>query len=102
MAMLQAANGTIPSRCDLTMATKDITDLQVCEAFAQMRSRREAGELGVYVDDILHQQTGEHMKVCFRAMERACSRGLVEYGVSLRGGWLTDGGNALIESAKHK
>ena len=84
------------------MATKHITDLQVCEAFAQMRSRREAGELGVFVDDILHQQTGEHMKVCFRAMERASSRGLVDYGMWLRGGWLTDDGSALIESAKRK
>jgi len=82
------------------MATKDITDLQVCEAFAQMRSRREAGEISVYVDDILHQHTGEHMKVCFRAMERACSRGLVDYGVSLRGGWLTEAGIELISSSK--
>lgn len=82
------------------MATKDITDLQVCEAFSQMRSRRDAGEIGVYVDDILHQQTGEHMKVCFRAMERACSRGLVDYGVWLRGGWLTEAGTDLISSSK--
>ena len=72
------------------MATKDITDKQVCEAYVEYNRNR-----GAWPYEILHQRTGEHWKVCFRACERAAKRGLVDYGVSLRSGWLTTSGEKL-------
>lgn len=87
------------------MATKDITDRQVCEAYAKYRVALDL-ELalrrrGICVDcpypyDLLMQVTGQCFKVCYRAMERAANRGLVECGVSLRTGWLTPKGRALL------
>jgi hypothetical protein len=73
------------------MATKDITDRQVCEAYA---ARAKDGL--PWPDDRLAAMTGQCEKVCYRAMERAEQRGLIEYGVSLRSGWLTDKGLALL------
>ena len=72
------------------MATKDITDVQVCLAYAK------ANHKDGFADTLLERQTGQHPKVVFRAMERACDRGLIDYGVSLRAGWLTEKGMALI------
>lgn len=84
------------------MATKDISDLQVVQAYAemkrQMNATRESGPHFEYADEILERMTGQHPKVCERAMERAYGRGLVEYGMWLRGGWLTDDGKALLTS----
>ncbi|QIG76026.1 hypothetical protein EVC24_005 [Rhizobium phage RHph_I4] len=69
------------------MAMKDITDKQVCEAYLAARLDSER-----YPYDYLMQITGQPFKVCLKCMERACYRGYVEYGVSLRTGWLTDEG----------
>lgn len=75
------------------MATKDISDVQVCAAVADARigsvPLRPAYEL-------LVERTGQPAKVCWRALERADRRGLVEYGVSLRYPWLTPAGKALM------
>jgi len=88
------------------MATKDITDLQVCQAYAKWRvlldleiELRKRGRIvrAPYPYELLMQVTGECFKVCYRAMERAARRDLVEYGVSLRTGWLTDKGRALLD-----
>ena len=73
------------------MARKDITDVQVCLAY------QKRGKTSVFVNTILEDMTRQHRKVCFAAMERACGRGLVEFGVSLRTGWLTDKGKALLK-----
>lgn len=86
------------------MATKDITDLQVVQAYAEMARQielwqRDSGQKFEYADDILIRTTGQHPKVCERAMERASHRDLVEYGMWLRGGWLTAKGKDLIASA---
>lgn len=74
------------------MATKDITDRQVCEAFAE--------SLGMdhqrFPYEILEQRTGQPFKVCYRAMERAYSHGLIDFGVSLRFGYLTEKGVELL------
>jgi hypothetical protein len=82
------------------MATKDISDLQVVQAYAEMNRQAVATRETVlkfeYADEILERVTGQHPKVCERAMERAYGRGLVEYGMWLRGGWLTEEGKALI------
>ena len=73
------------------MATKDITDKQVCEAYFEFNQDRSR-----WPHDLLHDRTGEHLKVCFCACERASKRGLVEFGVSLRSGWLTPKGEELL------
>ena len=84
------------------MATKDISDLQVVQAYAEMKRQmdatRETGLKFEYAEEILERTTGQHPKVCERAMERACGRDLVEYGTWLRGGWLTDKGKVLLTS----
>lgn len=80
------------------MATKDITDKQVCEAYAEMQRQRKSSNYQAYEYPyvILQRVTGQCEKVCYRAMERSCDRGLVEFGVSLRTGWLTEEGEALL------
>jgi hypothetical protein len=91
---------------EVNMATKDISDLQVVQAYAEMQRQmqrqmdatREPGLKFEHADEILERTTGQHPKVCERAMERACGRDLVEYGMWLRGGWLTDKGKALLTS----
>ncbi len=72
------------------MATKDISDLQVLKAYSRSR------DLGKFPEEILQEETGECEKVCFKAMERAHDRGLIEYGCSLRSGWLTDKGKSHL------
>ena len=72
------------------MATKDITDRQVCEVYRDVRgSQARLNELRL--------RTDQPEKVAFRAIERACSRGLIDYGVSIGEGWLTDEGQALLQ-----
>lgn len=71
------------------MSTKDVSDEMVCRAFMLAESA------GRWPYELLAEWTGEPGKVCFRAMERAERRGLVECGVSLRAGWLTEKGKAL-------
>ena len=80
------------------MPTKDITDRQVLEAYQSYDKRSRLGELQVeWPYQILQRLTGMPFKVCYRAMERAYKRGLLEYGVSLRTGWLTDAGQELLK-----
>lgn len=75
------------------MAMKDISDAQVCRAVQAFRDRD--CELP-FPYEALADETGQPEKVCYRAMERAALRGLINCGVSLRTGWLTDKGKALI------
>lgn len=83
------------------MATRDVTDGQVCLAYAESLRQRDAGRKPYdYPYEILQRMTGQCEKVCYRAMERANDRGYVEYGVSLRTGWLTPKGKALLEGMK--
>jgi hypothetical protein len=86
------------------MATKDITDQMVCEAVERYHNfmvGHNWNETTKFPYEDLSKRTGEPEKVCFRAVERAYNHGLIEYGVSLRTGWLTDKGKDLInESAK--
>jgi len=75
------------------MATKDVSDLQVCKAVQAFRDR----DLDLpWPYETLAVETGQAEKVCYRAMERAYDRGYLEYGVSLRTSWLTDKGKALL------
>lgn len=90
------------------MAMKHVPDGTVCLAVLAYRFlclRQEQAMHSVppwdrpsipFPYDILVAMTGQPWKVCYRAMERAHRRGFIEYGVSLRTGWLTDAGKALI------
>lgn len=73
------------------MATKDISDRQVCFAYLQCQDLNDT-----WPYQLLQQTTGQAEKVCYRAMERAARRDLINYGVSLRSGWLTEKGEALL------
>ncbi|AHC30571.1 hypothetical protein CC53_gp154 [Rhizobium phage vB_RleS_L338C] len=74
------------------MAMKHISDKQVCEAYLAARLDSER-----FPYDYLMEVTGQPFKVCYRCMERACDRGMIEYGVSLRTGWLTEYGFRVAE-----
>lgn len=75
------------------MGTKDIPDKMVCLAY---REFLKAGRDGPWPYELLERWSEQPQKVCYRACERAERRGLIEYGVSLRTGWLTEKGKALI------
>ena len=79
------------------MATKDISDIKVCEAIREYQLNNS-----IYADEILMKMTNQVRKVCIKAMERAENKDLIEYGVSLRTAWLTNKGLELLKSnAKH-
>lgn len=70
------------------MKRSDISDEAVCAAYTAAKARSD-----VFADGVLAERFPEApAKVIYAAMERAHARGLVEYGVSLRAGWLTDKG----------
>ena len=83
------------------MACKDIDDLEVLRAYADAWTARLSIDTKsrecVWPEKLLHQRTGQAPKVCWRAMERCDRRGFIDYGVSLRGGWLTHKGAQYLE-----
>ena len=99
------------------MAMKHVSDVQVCRAVQAYQDavqairpagrgwivtldQRDNSEWPPYPYEALSVETGQPEKVCYRAMERACDRGYIEYGVSLRTGWLTKEGKALLENSR--
>jgi hypothetical protein len=95
------------------MATKDVPDRLVCihvqryqdamkPLFEEGRVRPRIYGMGAsepsppFPYETLAAETSEPEKVCYRAMERAERHGLIECGVSLRTGWLTEKGKGLI------
>lgn len=80
------------------MATKDISDLQVVRAYEKARRSVEIdGSVMLWPEGILMDETGQPLKVCFSAMSRACNRQLIDYGISLRSGFLTPEGQKLLD-----
>jgi hypothetical protein len=73
------------------VSRKNVTNLLVCRAYA---ARKPFDDKWPY--DLLSEWTGEPVKVCYRAMERAEEQGYIEYGTSLRSGWLTEKGKQLV------
>ena len=70
----------------------DISDLDVCFAYNYAAQKEN-----FFADAVLASWfPGCPEKVIYAAMERAYDRGLIEYGVSLRSGWLTDEGKEKI------
>jgi hypothetical protein len=95
------------------MAHKDVTDLMVCQAYADAKALRHKPSPGHIFGlralpptpcpyELLMLRTNECLKVCYQAMERAHKRDLIEYGTSLRSGWLTEKGKALLCAAQQK
>lgn len=93
------------------MATKDVSDLQVCRAVQAYQDAMKplfettrgvlfgvapVADSPPFPYEALALETGQPEKVCYRAMERADRRGLIECGVSLRTGWLTKAGAELL------
>lgn len=76
------------------MAVKDITDLQVCQAVFLFRD--EAVHPSTI--DLLQASTRQPGKVCLRALERACRRGLIDYGTSINVAFLTPEGEAMLRT----
>src|SRR4051812_6262688 len=75
------------------MATKHISDLQVCQAVRDMKG----GDLDA--EDILHERTGQPPKVCNAALERAYDRGYIDCGIRVGRSWLTVKGEQLLLEA---
>jgi hypothetical protein len=74
------------------MKTADITDPTVCSAYV------EAKRLSIFADAVLLERFPDYPpKVIYSAMDRAYRHGLIEYGVSLRAGWLTPQGLELTK-----
>lgn len=89
------------------MAMKDIPDALVLKAYDEYRDipesrekRERTGNGYTYPYDLLMQWTGQPFKVCYKCMQRAESRGLVDCGVSLRTGWITDKGKQIFNPCK--
>lgn len=77
------------------MATKDITDFQVVKAYAYCTVMRNKEER-LFPYTRLAEVTGQCEKVCYSACERAARRGYIDWGTTLRSGWLTDKGRELL------
>jgi hypothetical protein len=61
------------------MATRDITDVQVCDAFAEARANKRAGNGEDSSPlNVLIRNTHEPLKVCKNAIIRAEKHGLIE------------------------
>lgn len=72
---------------------KDIPDKMVLLAYKTYSVNKLAGK---YPYDYLMEISNQPLKVCYRCMERAADRDLIDYGVSLRTGWITDKGMELL------
>lgn len=102
------------------MPRKDITDLMVVRAYAECKAASfrlatvySAGQMPFLLRsqsisvfwcpiELLADRTGEPYKVCYRAAERAARHHLIDVGVSLRTGWLSDEGVALLEQSQNR
>lgn len=74
---------------------KQISDAVVVKAVAQYSADARGSP---FPYQIIAADLGCPEKVAYRACERAASRYLIDYGVSLRTGWLTDAGKVLLAS----
>lgn len=76
---------------------RDIPDLAVVKAAEKLHGLRSGPFEPFFLIDILQEQyPGCPEKVIYAAIERAVDRGLIEYGVSMRTGWPTEKGSALL------
>jgi hypothetical protein len=75
-----------------------VPDSLVCLAYFQ----RKTGPDFENPYDLLEEWTGQPFHICYSAMLRADMNDLIEWGVSLRTGWLSDRGKKLLEAEIHE
>ena len=80
------------------MATKDITDVQVCAA---VKLADDNGYRHMALS-ILERTTGQSPKVCLRAAERANRRGLIAFRTMIQHAWVTPEGLYLLRDAERE
>lgn len=76
-----------------------VSDETVVRGYLKYREQFDTGLWQETADDVLKKMTKKPMRVIWRAMNRACNRGFVQFGVSLRTGWATEKGIALLSNA---
>lgn len=69
-------------------AVAQVHDRMVCLAVAE---RDKDGH-----EALLARMSGQPVKVCLRALERAYRHGLIMYGTGISFAWLTDAGRAFL------
>lgn len=79
---------------------RDVTDREVVEAFVEAQRRRDGGPRIVWPEDVIVERKSVPRAVAYAAMDRAFDRGFLDFGVSLRAGWPTDTGLALLGEEK--
>jgi hypothetical protein len=72
----------------------DIPERLVLEVYARPPKDRFP------VDEVLMRETGAPPKVVWAAMYREDSRGYLDCGVNLRGGWLTEEGKERLSTLR--
>lgn len=80
-----------PARALTVRKRKEITQRMVLEAYAQRDVRRH-----IYGPDILRRDIPAPNKVIHSAIKRELDRGMIEFGISLKTGWLTYAGEARL------
>lgn len=91
------------------MKRSDISDFEVCKAVHQYRENMSkiplfsfASKYVKFPYQVLAEKFNCDKKLAYSACERACDNDLIEYGVSLRTGWLTEKGKELLSPSKNK
>lgn len=84
------------------MTTKDISDYDVCKAYAMARAINDPGSYTMStvgrVSPITYLQdwTGQSKEVCEKACKRAYTHGVIFYGLRFDIGWVTPKGEKLM------
>ena len=76
------------------MKRQDISNIEVCKAYARYAKERKE-----WPYEILAKKFECEEKLAYAACKRASDKGLIEYGVSLRSGWLSEKGWDLLEQS---
>ena len=71
-----------------------ISDYEVCLAVQEYQNT-----MGDFPYEVLARKFDCSEKLAYSACERASDRSLIDYGVSLRTGWLTEEGEAILNAA---
>lgn len=82
-----------------TWKTSDISDAMVLRAYLKCDINRKTRNSCETAEVFLHQWCpGAPEKVVYRAMERVDGKGLIDYGVSLRTGWIDPPGYDVLRA----
>lgn len=74
----------------------DVTTLAVLQAYDRLDRRRKVSTTYPWPTEELTDQFQCHGKVTDGAIVREVNRGYIEYGVTMRSGWLTREGKAKL------